>query len=114
MIADKKTEVEKAKKILSKLDPRVASTAILRSENELKEALSVSKQIQAFDKEILHTAYGELNLAGVVANCSEGPSPGWGPGGCKACIVRMEISDFDKYINVVKYKGAIKAAEIRR
>jgi len=114
MDANKKAEVEKAKKILSKLDPRVATTAILRSENELKEALAVSKQVQTFDKEVLHTAYGELNLAGVGANCSEGPSPGWGPGGCRACIVRMEVFDFDKYINVAKYKGVIKAAEIRK
>jgi len=109
----KKAEaIEKAKKILGNADPRVAMMAIIRSENEMKEAIAVSKQIKGFDKEVLYAAYSELNSAGSVAYCGEGPSPGWGPGGCRACIARMEVFDFDKYINVAKYRGAIKAKEM--
>jgi len=82
-------------------------TAIMRSDDEIKEVLAVSKSIKSFDRATLYTAFAELYSDELWAEANSGMAycvvGGPSPRTCGTCIVRMEYGRFDELIKVANY-----------
>jgi len=110
MAVEKKSDVLKAKEILSKVDPSLAIKALMRyeAEAEKREVDNIYAQIKAFDKDVIVAATAELAPGMTMGYCSEGPSPRR----CGGCIVRMTFGGYEEVINVMRGARAARRMNI--